>query len=112
MSLEELAIKHGTSLNCEEPHLSKGITQAEADKRLAEFGPNQLTPPKGLPEWVKFLLKVRARSVGNGSGAALDSTADLRKHGVFNQCEKSSHCRTCPPVQFTDKFMVLLTCAG
>lgn len=60
LSLEELSKKHGTSLNFAEPHLSKGITQGEADKRLAEFGPNQMTPPKGLPEWVKLLLKASA----------------------------------------------------
>ena len=31
------------------------MTTIEAKKRLAEYGPNALTPPKTTPEWVKFL---------------------------------------------------------
>merc|ERR1712180_306985 len=31
-----------------------GLTDAQAAETLAEVGPNQLTPPKTTPEWVKF----------------------------------------------------------
>lgn len=61
LSIEELAKKHGTELNYDEPQKSRGISTAEAEKRLKEFGPNAMSPPKGLPEWVKLLLKARAR---------------------------------------------------
>ena len=33
----------------------RGLTKAEHDSRLQKYGPNQLTPPKTIPEWVKFL---------------------------------------------------------
>jgi sodium/potassium-transporting ATPase subunit alpha len=32
-----------------------GLTEAEAEKRLEENGPNALTPPKRTPLWLKFL---------------------------------------------------------
>lgn len=35
-------------------HLTQGLTQAEARRRLERDGPNALTPPKQTPEWVKF----------------------------------------------------------
>ena len=59
LSVAELAKKHNTSLNVDAPNQSKGITTAEAEKRLKEFGLNQMSPPKGIPDWLKFLLKVR-----------------------------------------------------
>ncbi|XP_031556114.1 sodium/potassium-transporting ATPase subunit alpha-like, partial [Actinia tenebrosa] len=31
-----------------------GLTQAEAERRLERDGPNCLTPPRTVPEWVKF----------------------------------------------------------
>jgi sodium/potassium-transporting ATPase subunit alpha len=34
---------------------STGLTEAEAEKRLEENGPNALTPPKRTPLWLKFL---------------------------------------------------------
>jgi len=33
---------------------SKGLTAAQAQKNLEEFGPNALTPPPTTPEWIKF----------------------------------------------------------
>lgn len=44
---EELAQRYSTDLE-------KGLTDAEAKKRLEENGPNALTPPPTTPEWVKF----------------------------------------------------------
>lgn len=32
-----------------------GLTEAEAERRLLENGPNSLTPPKRTPLWLKFL---------------------------------------------------------
>jgi len=33
---------------------SRGLTAAQAQKNLEEFGPNALTPPPTTPEWIKF----------------------------------------------------------
>ena len=33
----------------------KGLTAAEHDRRLQENGPNKMTPPKTIPEWLKYL---------------------------------------------------------
>lgn len=32
-----------------------GLTEAEAERRLSEYGPNALTPPPRTPLWLKFL---------------------------------------------------------
>lgn len=37
---------------------STGLTSAEAKRRLERDGPNELTPPKTTPEWVKFLKQM------------------------------------------------------
>ena len=34
--------------------LTQGLTAAQAKQVLERDGPNQLTPPKTTPEWVKF----------------------------------------------------------
>jgi magnesium-transporting ATPase (P-type) len=36
--------------------VAKGLTSENANLAAQEFGPNQLTPPEKLPEWLKFLL--------------------------------------------------------
>lgn len=38
--------------------LRNGLSCQEAEERLARNGPNQFTPPKTTPEWVKFLKKL------------------------------------------------------
>jgi len=43
------------TVNFEDPTKSLGLTQSEADLRLARDGPNEMTPAKGVPECVKFL---------------------------------------------------------
>lgn len=47
MDLDEIVRKLNTDLE-------KGLTRDEAARVLARDGPNQLTPPKKTPEWVKF----------------------------------------------------------
>lgn len=34
--------------------LQTGLTASQASTNLARFGPNELTPPKKTPEWIKF----------------------------------------------------------
>merc|ERR1711868_37727 len=34
--------------------ISRGLTDSQAKRSLAEYGPNALTPPPTTPEWVKF----------------------------------------------------------
>lgn len=45
--IEELFQRHQTNPDT-------GLTMAEARRRLERDGPNALTPPKQIPEWVKF----------------------------------------------------------
>jgi sodium/potassium-transporting ATPase subunit alpha len=51
ISVEELCQRLGT-------HAKNGLSAAEAKMRLERDGPNQLTPPKTTPEWVKFLKQM------------------------------------------------------
>jgi len=34
---------------------SDGLNEEEAEKRLADYGPNALPPPPRKPEWLRFL---------------------------------------------------------
>uniref|UniRef100_A0A914CA35 Sodium/potassium-transporting ATPase subunit alpha n=1 Tax=Acrobeloides nanus TaxID=290746 RepID=A0A914CA35_9BILA len=36
----------------------KGLDEQEASRRLVEYGPNQLTPPKNKPLWFKFIISL------------------------------------------------------
>merc|ERR1719506_2330169 len=36
--------------------VSAGLTEANAARAFAAFGPNRLTPPEKIPEWLKFIL--------------------------------------------------------
>ncbi|KAI9339997.1 P-type cation-transporting ATPase [Obelidium mucronatum] len=46
LSLSQLMERHKTSFDHARPQLSKGLSEPEAKKRLAENGPNILAPPK------------------------------------------------------------------
>jgi magnesium-transporting ATPase (P-type) len=54
LSLAALAERYGTALDLDRPTSSGGLTPEEAATRLATHGQNVLTPPKTVPEWVKF----------------------------------------------------------
>jgi Ca2+-transporting ATPase len=41
-------------LECDPP---TGLTQAEVEARLRQFGPNQMTAQRRLSEWMRFLLQ-------------------------------------------------------
>jgi hypothetical protein len=56
--LPGLAAAYETSVNAADPKKSLGLTVAEAAMRLARDGPNVLTPPKKVPEWIKFLRQL------------------------------------------------------
>merc|ERR1712180_116882 len=47
ISLDELVKRFQTNIE-------NGLTPDQAKAKLEEVGPNQLTPPKTTPEWVKF----------------------------------------------------------
>ena len=51
LSLDELAERFKTDLK-------NGLTQAQASELLEKNGPNSLTPPKKVPEWLKFLKQM------------------------------------------------------
>lgn len=55
LEIYDLAARYDTHLDQQNPKKSKGLSQAEAEKRLARDGPNRLTPPKQTPEIIKFL---------------------------------------------------------
>ncbi|KXS21130.1 hypothetical protein M427DRAFT_93562 [Gonapodya prolifera JEL478] len=59
MTLEELEAKYQTKFDAAKPANSLGLSAEEAAKRLAENGPNMLTPPPRRPGWLKFLDKLR-----------------------------------------------------
>ncbi len=58
LSLTDLAAKFTTDVNPDEPKKSRGLTAPEAAARLAKYGPNALTPPPVIPQWLKFLIKL------------------------------------------------------
>ncbi|KAJ3298821.1 hypothetical protein HDU79_005193, partial [Rhizoclosmatium sp. JEL0117] len=55
LSIAEVAAKYSVSVNEAKPQDSQGLTAAEAAKRLAENGPNMLTPPKKRHWILRFL---------------------------------------------------------
>eukprot|EP00762_Andalucia_godoyi_P007566 ANDGO_00787.mRNA.1 Sodium/potassium-transporting ATPase subunit alpha len=55
IGLADLAARLTTSVDVENPSQSQGLSEEEADRRLKANGPNALTPPKTIPEWLKFL---------------------------------------------------------
>jgi len=55
LSIPQVCELYHTKFNEESPEQSLGLTQEEAAQRLAQNGLNQLTPPKGTPQIVKFL---------------------------------------------------------
>jgi magnesium-transporting ATPase (P-type) len=55
MSFEDVIHKHKTSFNPNKPAESSGLSDLEAKGRLAQHGPNILTPVKTKPAWLVFL---------------------------------------------------------
>mmetsp|Transcript_13029 Transcript_13029/g.21358 ORF Transcript_13029/g.21358 Transcript_13029/m.21358 type:complete len:1194 (+) Transcript_13029:80-3661(+) len=55
ISLEDFAKRHDTNIDINLPQRSLGLTQKEAEDRLAKYGKNRLSPSKGIPEWQKYL---------------------------------------------------------
>ena len=51
ISVEELCMRYGTDV-------INGLASAKAEQVLKQNGPNALTPPKQIPEWVKFLKQM------------------------------------------------------
>jgi len=51
LSLEEVESKHSTTFE-------RGLSDAEAARRLEVYGINELTPPPKVPEWVKFVKQM------------------------------------------------------
>jgi len=56
-ALGDLGFKLGTDVNVMDASASRGLTKAEAQKRLAEYGPNVLRPPKPRPWYVQLAMK-------------------------------------------------------
>lgn len=57
MNFHQIEKKYGIMVNFENLEHSQTLSDEEIKKRQASFGLNRLTPPKELPEIVKFLLK-------------------------------------------------------
>ena len=55
LTLSQLSEKYGTDLNIETIQNSKGLTSKKADELFHLYGKNALTPPKEMPEILKFL---------------------------------------------------------
>ncbi|KAK3804662.1 MAG: hypothetical protein J3R72DRAFT_508961 [Linnemannia gamsii] len=55
LSVEEIAGRHGVSIDAVKASNSRGLDSQVAAQRLAENGPNILSPPKQVSPFVKFL---------------------------------------------------------
>ncbi|KAF9172499.1 hypothetical protein BGX21_001487 [Mortierella sp. AD011] len=53
--IEEIASRHGVSIDALKAANSKGLDSATAAQRLAENGPNILSPPKQISPFMKFI---------------------------------------------------------
>ena len=87
MSTQETVHWHGLQLaevvRLLDTNLPNGLTEEEARKRLAKFGPNQITRRPGKPAWLRFLLQfhqpliyilIVAGAVTAALGEVLDSS--------------------------------------
>ena len=52
--IEDIAARHGVSIDTAKPANSKGLDSAVAAQRLIENGPNILSPPKQISPFMKF----------------------------------------------------------
>jgi len=57
LPLDHLAEKYSTHFDVSDPKLSKGLNSTLAKDLFAKNGPNEITPPKQIPLWIKFLLQ-------------------------------------------------------
>ncbi|KAI3641016.1 hypothetical protein MIR68_001894 [Amoeboaphelidium protococcarum] len=56
LSPEELSQKYyGVKFDAEKPTQSQGLSESLAEEKLAEHGPNMMSPPKSTPAYLKFL---------------------------------------------------------
>ncbi|KAG0226863.1 hypothetical protein B0O80DRAFT_439770 [Mortierella sp. GBAus27b] len=53
--IEEVAARHTVSIDTQKPGNSKGLDSSVAAQRLAENGPNILSPPKQISPFMKFI---------------------------------------------------------
>ncbi|KAI8822055.1 uncharacterized protein EV422DRAFT_550424 [Fimicolochytrium jonesii] len=53
--MKDLVAKHSTHVELKNPQKSQGLPQQEATKRLAKYGPNQITPPRRTPAVWRFV---------------------------------------------------------
>ncbi|HEY5895591.1 MAG TPA: cation-transporting P-type ATPase [Chthoniobacterales bacterium] len=76
-------IETAEALQLLESDLERGLSEAEAEARLAKFGPNEITRHGRTPEWKRFLLQfhqplvyilVIASAIAAGLGEWVDST--------------------------------------
>lgn len=51
------AMEIAQAIACLETDLDKGLSSAQVEQRLADFGANELTGKKSKPWWLKFLLQ-------------------------------------------------------
>jgi sodium/potassium-transporting ATPase subunit alpha len=57
LSLDVLQEVFDTCIDIEDPQQSKGLESGQAATLLEELGPNVLTPPPSVPDWLLFLLQ-------------------------------------------------------
>eukprot|EP01138_Halocafeteria_seosinensis_P006243 gb/GECG01006384.1/.p1 GENE.gb/GECG01006384.1/~~gb/GECG01006384.1/.p1 ORF type:complete len:1125 (+),score=117.90 gb/GECG01006384.1/:1-3375(+) len=71
MTLSALKSGLNTHIDTENPAESRGLSSETAQDKLAQDGPNRLTPPHRKPEWLKFLLHLTNMFMLMLLGAAL-----------------------------------------
>jgi hypothetical protein len=85
LTASQVAARFQTDVNVADPTKSRGLAREEAARRLKAYGPNRLSPPKQLPEILKFLKQVRAR-VGRRAGAGPETRRRARPHPTPPPC--------------------------
>ncbi len=55
-TLEQVSEAHDVQVNAAQPAQSHGLSEDEAKRRLEQFGPNVMTPPKRIPAWQRFIF--------------------------------------------------------
>ncbi len=55
LPLSELSARYHTNLNIENPQNSLGLSESQIPQLQVIYGKNHLSPPKQIPEWMKFL---------------------------------------------------------
>lgn len=76
-----------------------GLSQAEAERRLAQYGPNELASAPPVPKWKKFLAQFKDPLVyllGSLPPASRSSHGSSKKPTLRQARKAAKYCRSTP----------------